>query len=209
MCLDILWYDDNSFYICLIFTSQIMFSFLTSTHVVLLSIDITLTLFIGSQLDQSEKYSDSKEHGAHLGPGGPRWAPHWPHESCYQGLFPWNFYANSLSSQQCCMLTGSQWGSPGCHIQLVGWYLTAPDPQQLGNCSPPADYVAPDWLPGLSWGIRGGEEGWKSSGVSIAICYWSIDFWYDWNTAWLHDPASHYADSRFWKSLLTICPMWQ
>ena len=25
------------------------------------------------------------QHGAHLGPVGPRWAPCWPHESCYQG----------------------------------------------------------------------------------------------------------------------------
>ena len=25
------------------------------------------------------------QYGAHLGPGSPRWAPHWPHESCYQG----------------------------------------------------------------------------------------------------------------------------
>ena len=24
-------------------------------------------------------------HGAHLGPTGPRWAPCWPHEPCYQG----------------------------------------------------------------------------------------------------------------------------
>ena len=34
-------------------------------------------------------------HGAHLGPTGPRWAPCWPHEPCYQGngansVFPWN-----------------------------------------------------------------------------------------------------------------------
>ena len=32
---------------------------------------------------------DSKVHGAnngaHLGPVGPRWAPCWPHEPCYQG----------------------------------------------------------------------------------------------------------------------------
>ena len=31
------------------------------------------------------------QHGAHLGPVGPRWAPCWPHEPCYQGynlLFP-------------------------------------------------------------------------------------------------------------------------
>ena len=28
------------------------------------------------------------QHGTHLGPAGPRWAPCWPHESCYQGCFP-------------------------------------------------------------------------------------------------------------------------
>ena len=27
------------------------------------------------------------QYGAHLGPVGPRWAPCWPHESCYQGVF--------------------------------------------------------------------------------------------------------------------------
>ena len=26
------------------------------------------------------------QHGAHLGPVGPRWAPCWPHEPCYQGV---------------------------------------------------------------------------------------------------------------------------
>ena len=26
-------------------------------------------------------------YGAHLGPVGPRWAPCWPHEPCYQGRF--------------------------------------------------------------------------------------------------------------------------
>ena len=34
-------------------------------------------------------HPDSKLHGvnirAHLGPVGPRWAPCWPHEPCYQG----------------------------------------------------------------------------------------------------------------------------
>ena len=40
---------------------------------------------------------DSKVHGAHLGPTGPRWAPYWPHElhlggqqRCLSGVFaPW------------------------------------------------------------------------------------------------------------------------
>ena len=26
------------------------------------------------------------QHGAHLGPTGPSWAPCWPHESCYLGI---------------------------------------------------------------------------------------------------------------------------
>ena len=28
------------------------------------------------------------QHGAHLGPVSPRWAPYWPREPCYQGLQP-------------------------------------------------------------------------------------------------------------------------
>ena len=29
--------------------------------------------------------SDSKVHGANMGPTGPRWSPCWPHELCYLG----------------------------------------------------------------------------------------------------------------------------
>ena len=32
-----------------------------------------------------ENYPENKVHGAHLGPVGPRRAPCWPHEPCYQG----------------------------------------------------------------------------------------------------------------------------
>ena len=32
------------------------------------------------------------QHGAHLGPVGPRWAPGWPQEPCYQGIFRENRY---------------------------------------------------------------------------------------------------------------------
>ena len=33
-------------------------------------------------------FPDCNVHGAHLGPVGPRWAPCWPHEPCYQsGLY--------------------------------------------------------------------------------------------------------------------------
>ena len=30
------------------------------------------------------------QHGIHPGPTGPRWAPYWTHEFCYQGGFHWN-----------------------------------------------------------------------------------------------------------------------
>ena len=35
------------------------------------------------------RYQDSWcQHGAHLSPIGPRWAPCWPHDPCYQGTSP-------------------------------------------------------------------------------------------------------------------------
>ena len=38
-------------------------------------------------LGYQQIHRDSKwgQHGAHLGPTGPRWAPCWPHELCYLG----------------------------------------------------------------------------------------------------------------------------
>ena len=37
-----------------------------------------------------------KQHGAHLGPTGPRWAPCWPHGLCYRGLYQ-SLSGNTLS----------------------------------------------------------------------------------------------------------------
>ena len=34
---------------------------------------------------------------AHLGPTGPRWAPCWPHELCYLGLFSWRWISHTCS----------------------------------------------------------------------------------------------------------------
>ena len=53
----------------------------------------------------SDAVPDSKVHGAHMGTTGPRWAPRWPHEPCYQGLLsvlssqrqPWYSDCNALS----------------------------------------------------------------------------------------------------------------
>ena len=41
-----------------------------------------------------ESNPDSRVHGAHLGPTGPRWAPCWPHELCYPGRFFFPFHQN-------------------------------------------------------------------------------------------------------------------
>ena len=38
-----------------------------------------------AQLLQPRYQSSWDQHGAHLGPVGPRWAPSWPHAPCYQG----------------------------------------------------------------------------------------------------------------------------
>ena len=38
------------------------------------------------------------QHGAHLGPVGPRWAPCWPLEPCYQGLYSLQLAAFNTSS---------------------------------------------------------------------------------------------------------------
>ena len=44
------------------------------------------------------------QHGAHLGPVGPRWTPCWPHEPCYQGY----------DLIQCCSSPAVLWIPPGC-----------------------------------------------------------------------------------------------
>ena len=56
------------------------------------------------------------QHGAHLGPVGPSWAPCWPHEPCYQGLHTVHslngkkYFGNSLVTKQTNM--GATMGCP-------------------------------------------------------------------------------------------------
>ena len=45
-------------------------------------------LFINKPVKASHIGKLWGQHGAHLGPVGPRWAPCWPHEPCYQGCLP-------------------------------------------------------------------------------------------------------------------------
>ena len=48
------------------------------------------------------------QYGAHLGPVGPRWAPYWPHELCYQGgeemIDKWYQNRSSLVQLMACHL---------------------------------------------------------------------------------------------------------
>ena len=45
----------------------------------------TVLLNVGNRLPKLQ--SSWGHHGAHLGPVGPRWAPWWPHEPCFQGQY--------------------------------------------------------------------------------------------------------------------------
>ena len=53
------------------------------------ALGITIKTYLKILLIQwhPRKQSLQGQHGAHLGPLSPRWAPCWPHESCYQGYF--------------------------------------------------------------------------------------------------------------------------
>ena len=69
------------------------------------------------------------EHGAHLGPTGPRWAPCWSHEICYLGNYPGLYRlcirdAISLSGINDCLNT---WYGNDCLfiIKLAGSYCEA------------------------------------------------------------------------------------
>ena len=49
---------------------------------------MVITIMMEEFTSATSMVPDSKvhdQHGAHLDPAGPRWAPYWPHEPCYQG----------------------------------------------------------------------------------------------------------------------------
>ena len=54
------------------------------------------------------------QHGAHLGPAGPRWAPCWPHEPCYRGCVTkgsggWWFSQTPVRNQTLFSLPSEVW----------------------------------------------------------------------------------------------------
>ena len=77
------------------------------------------------------------QHGAHLGPVGPRWAPCWPHEPCYKGRCQWSNLVwticvkwNSMKPQQnvtksklCTRFLWCTWGVKQVHGLNVHWKI--------------------------------------------------------------------------------------
>ena len=56
------------------------------------------------------------QHEAHLGPFGPRWAPCWPHEPCYQGTHALPLFGCNPRQQ---IFIGPTWGPLGsCRPQM-------------------------------------------------------------------------------------------
>ena len=100
---------------------------------------ITTQCYSGQSVSTTLIARSMGQHGAHLGPTGPRWAPCWPHELCYLGI-----YAEGQK------LTLNQWSvsvvHPSCHqagttCQLPflipsikrrsGWYQQSPHLMEL------------------------------------------------------------------------------
>ena len=69
----------------------------------------------------------SKVHGANMGPVGPRWAPCWPQESCYQGLSDVHIYICTsfayLSAIYLTMGMNIHWIWIMIHKSLIQWVL--------------------------------------------------------------------------------------
>ena len=59
---------------------------LWTSFIALLHIKITQVVEILHQRRHPWQQGSWGQHGANLGPIGPRWAPCWPHEPCYLGL---------------------------------------------------------------------------------------------------------------------------
>ena len=63
------------------------------------------------------------QHGAHLRPTGPRWAPCWPHELCYLGMaaFSQTTFSNAFSWMK-------RYGFRLKLVQIIAWHRTGDKP---------------------------------------------------------------------------------
>ena len=77
-----------------------------------------------------EIYLDSKfhrgQHWAHLGPVGPKWAPCWPHEPCYQGMRQGTHaftYASTEWKSPKHSFAGMLYGRFRINASAIFWYI--------------------------------------------------------------------------------------
>ena len=78
------------------------------------------------------------QHGAHLGPVSPRWAPRWPHEPCYQDILskPSLFYAYWCYGFSCCLaIIGMKGGGLWCQKNISRAWMKYCTPQDTVGCS--------------------------------------------------------------------------
>ena len=68
--------------------------------------------------EQPWKQGSLGQHGAHLGPTGPRWAPCWPNESCYLWTILFDKKGGFALNLQSIWLVDNKWY---IHISVVGW----------------------------------------------------------------------------------------
>ena len=62
------------------------------------------------------------QHGAHLGPTGPRWTPYWPHKLCYLGIF---LIAYTWENQNPCSITKQfRLGNSHNLLTMSSWSIT-------------------------------------------------------------------------------------
>ena len=70
---------------------------------------------IHSRVTYDDYSPDSKVHGANMGSTGPRWAPCWPHDSCYLGLAHKVNLVDSLVMQRV--------GASACMVVCMGYSI--------------------------------------------------------------------------------------
>ena len=81
---------------------------------------------------QPRQQSSWGQHGAHLGPVGPRWAPCWPHEPCYLGSCDTCWLYPHLLGLLCChcdnhTIVSNHFSNPEWYGQIDHMNLTRTD----------------------------------------------------------------------------------
>ena len=76
--------------------SPLQATHLTSFTMLIITTSYILLLQHGDMMhrEQPRLQSSWGQHGAHLGPVCPRWAPWWPQEPCYQVMQPFRWWRN-------------------------------------------------------------------------------------------------------------------